>query len=172
MNARRGTKTGAIFALLALICGSVADAETYEYDRIGRLTRVRYDDGTSIAYDYDPHGNLLARRVNASEAPVFHRGDANADGALDVGDVIFNLVFLFRGGAAPGTATRAARRGSRASIAAIATGHTTRPGARRTPSCSRDGASVPPPPGPPGETCGPDPTSEGDALDCGSYPSC
>ena len=163
MNARRGTKTGAIFALLALICGSVADAETYEYDRIGRLTRVRYDDGTSIAYDYDPHGNLLARRVNASEAPVFHRGDANADGALDVGDVIFNLVFLFRGGAAPGCLDAADFDDDGVIRISDAIGVV---------NYVVSGASVPPPPGPPGETCGPDPTSEGDALDCGSYPSC
>ncbi|MCH5280114.1 MAG: leucine-rich repeat protein [Lachnospiraceae bacterium] len=33
-------------------------AATYEYDELGRVTRVTYEDGTSVAYTYDANGNL------------------------------------------------------------------------------------------------------------------
>lgn len=42
--------------------GAVAGAETYAYDRAGRVTQVTYDDGSSISYEYDAAGNLLAQR--------------------------------------------------------------------------------------------------------------
>jgi YD repeat-containing protein len=49
---------------LALCAGaSFAQGVNYTYDNAGRLTRVDYDNGTSIVYVYDPAGNLLSRTV-------------------------------------------------------------------------------------------------------------
>jgi YD repeat-containing protein len=36
---------------------STTGSATYEYDALGRLTRVTYDDGSSISYGYDAAGN-------------------------------------------------------------------------------------------------------------------
>lgn len=35
--------------------------DTYEYDALGRLTRVFYPDGSSLVYNYDRSGNLTSR---------------------------------------------------------------------------------------------------------------
>ena len=50
------------------LCTTVTLAATvnYTYDNSGRLTRIDYDNGTSIAYVYDPAGNLLSRTVTAA----------------------------------------------------------------------------------------------------------
>ena len=51
----------AVVAGLVLLGGAVAGAaERYEYDRAGRLIKVTYDDGSSIAYTYDANGNVVA----------------------------------------------------------------------------------------------------------------
>ena len=34
-------------------------AEEYEYDELGRVTKVTYEDGSSIEYEYDKNGNIL-----------------------------------------------------------------------------------------------------------------
>lgn len=47
-----------ILAVLMLWC-SAAVAVTFSYDSLHRLTRVEYDNGTSIAYTYDAAGNRL-----------------------------------------------------------------------------------------------------------------
>ena len=39
----------------------VAHAETYEFDALGRVTIVVFDDLTSITYTYDDSGNILTR---------------------------------------------------------------------------------------------------------------
>jgi len=50
-------------ALLA--AGSVAFADSYSYDTLGRLTGVLYSDGSSVTYMYDPAGN----RTVVSQTP-------------------------------------------------------------------------------------------------------
>jgi len=46
------------FLALALLSPLAASAsETYEYDALGRLTKVTQDDGSVIDYAYDPAGN-------------------------------------------------------------------------------------------------------------------
>jgi YD repeat-containing protein len=53
---------GALLAALALgtalLAAPAADAATtYEYDSLGRLTKVTYDDGSWVQYAYDANGN-------------------------------------------------------------------------------------------------------------------
>ncbi len=53
------------FRLIALITASVAAglasasawATTYEYDELGRVKKVTYDDGSYVIYAYDAAGN-------------------------------------------------------------------------------------------------------------------
>jgi YD repeat-containing protein len=46
-----------MFCLLSLPC--LTWAARYEYDALNRLTKVTYDNGQSIAYTYDPAGNII-----------------------------------------------------------------------------------------------------------------
>ena len=43
------------------------DAETYEYDKIGRVTKVIYDDGSGVRYEYDAAGNITEIKVDEVE---------------------------------------------------------------------------------------------------------
>ena len=58
-------------AVLAVVLTltAIAGAESYGYDALGRLTRVTYDDGTTIRYVYDTRGNLTGRFVDAEPPP-------------------------------------------------------------------------------------------------------
>lgn len=52
-----------------LICHLV-DAETYNYDSAGRLTKVSYIDGSSISYAYDANGSRLSSTVAVNQIPL------------------------------------------------------------------------------------------------------
>ncbi|MEE9345148.1 MAG: endo alpha-1,4 polygalactosaminidase [Methylococcales bacterium] len=54
-----------------------AQAISYSYDNLGRLTNVTYDNGTKIDYRYDPAGNLLS--LNSSGTVP----DSDNDGIFD-----------------------------------------------------------------------------------------
>lgn len=59
-----------VLASACLLGAPAAQAATqYTYDALNRLTQVVYDDGRSIAYSYDPAGNLLrvARAAPAAD---------------------------------------------------------------------------------------------------------
>lgn len=59
-------KRTTLLLILALTClSSLARAQTYSYDALGRLTRIAYVDGTSIDYGYDSLGNRTALTANA-----------------------------------------------------------------------------------------------------------
>lgn len=51
-----------------LVCAVTQAATRYEYDALGRLVRVRYDNGKEIAYTYDAAGNRLQRVVRTAGA--------------------------------------------------------------------------------------------------------
>jgi len=70
-----------IAAVIALLLLSVAHAETYVYDEVGRLIQVTYDDGSEIYYTYDLRGNIV-QRSNVAPAEV----DTDGDGILDIND--------------------------------------------------------------------------------------
>lgn len=48
---------------LASIEPSSAGSVSYEYDALGRLERIVYDDGTVIEFTYDAAGNRTSRVV-------------------------------------------------------------------------------------------------------------
>lgn len=52
-----------VLAFLLVFHITPAYAETYNYDAVGRLTTVIYDDGSSITYNYDNAGNLLQQAI-------------------------------------------------------------------------------------------------------------
>ena len=55
---------------LAPVKQSWAEAITYTYDNLDRLTQVQYSDGTIIQYSYDQLGNRLVEQVTAPAAPA------------------------------------------------------------------------------------------------------
>lgn len=62
----------ALVASLGLLGASFADGKVrYEYDRLDRLTRVEYPDGTTIEYTCDAAGNVtsVVTKPPASEPP-------------------------------------------------------------------------------------------------------
>jgi len=74
------TKIKALISLLIIIVSvmlasmAAAVVATYTYDELNRLTRVDYDDGIYIAYEYDEIGNRITTTTNApindTTAPV------------------------------------------------------------------------------------------------------
>lgn len=53
---------------IGLLATAAATAQTYEYDGVGRLTSVRYSDGSIERYTYDANGNIT--RIEAAVASV------------------------------------------------------------------------------------------------------
>jgi hypothetical protein len=97
--------------------------------------------------------------------PVFLRGDANADGALDLSDAVFIFHWLFLGGPEP-PCLEAANAADAAAID-ISTGIFLL-------GYLFLGGPPPPPPGPPapGAACGPDPMGSASSLGCERYSGC
>ena len=44
---------------VAIFLGQAALAATYEYDELGRVIKVTYDDGSVVEYEYDEAGNRI-----------------------------------------------------------------------------------------------------------------
>lgn len=93
--------------------------------------------------------------------PVFHRGDSDDNGALQLTDAVRVLGFLFLGNAAPPCLDAAD---------ADDNGGLQLTDAVRILGFLFLGQTAPAPPGPPSEPCGMDPTE--DELDCESYTNC
>jgi YD repeat-containing protein len=58
-----------VCCLALLAATALAGTVSYSYDDGGRLVKVDYGDGRSIAYTYDNSGNLLRREVTAPAPP-------------------------------------------------------------------------------------------------------
>lgn len=69
--------------LLMLFIVFPANAATYTYDVLGRLTSVTYNNGKKINYTYDAGGNLLTVTMPNTVAPRVYSTDP-ADGATGV----------------------------------------------------------------------------------------
>lgn len=67
---KRGRTAMPVVALVSMmLISDVTQASTrYEYDALGRLVRVRYDNGKEITYTYDAAGNRLQRVVRTAGA--------------------------------------------------------------------------------------------------------
>jgi len=95
------TPTPPLFALLAaflcLVASLARAGDVYQYDAIGRLTRVTHEGGPEITYTYDANGNLLS--VNSTPVGVepapgsfgFALGRAFPDPASDVARIRFSI---------------------------------------------------------------------------------
>ena len=71
-----------------------ASAEAYTYDVTGRLTRVTYDDGSSITYTYDNSGNIL--NVAANPSCSFHPADLDGDFDIEPGELSGYVICFLR----------------------------------------------------------------------------
>ena len=66
MDLRRNTGISLLLALtvvLGLAAEVTAGSVSYEYDALGRLERIVYDDGKVIEFIYDAAGNRTSRVV-------------------------------------------------------------------------------------------------------------
>lgn len=45
-----------------------SQAEEYEYDTLNRVTKVTYEDGSYVEYEYDSNGNILNIKVHNEKA--------------------------------------------------------------------------------------------------------
>ncbi len=98
----------------------------------------------------------------APESPLFHRGDADNDGGINVTDGVFILNFLFSGGATPSC---------RESADADDDGSINVTDGVFVLNFLFSGGAEPLPPGPLGMPCGPDPDGSPD-LGCDVYDGC
>lgn len=58
--------TFSALVLLGVLMPVRVDASaSYVYDQLGRLTNALYDNGTCVAYQYDPNGNRTSANVTA-----------------------------------------------------------------------------------------------------------
>lgn len=101
---------------------------------------------------------ILARPIDVPPLPEFRRGDANADGGVDISDAVSTLLWLFVGAAEPPCLEAAD---------SDATGEIVLTDAVYTLQYLFQGGNVPPAPGP--ETCG---TAPEPLLGCANYPNC
>ena len=67
-------------------------AQTYTYDSNNRLTKVVYDNGTTINYSYDALGNRISKTVTGSTAGIM--GDVDGDGHVTMADVYSIVDFI------------------------------------------------------------------------------
>ena len=68
--------------------------ETYEYDDLGRLTKIVYDDGTVVTYVYDSNGNILEVTVTppeektGEESSTEDKGESGGNASTEDGEDI------------------------------------------------------------------------------------
>ena len=58
-----------LYTLALLFATLQTFAQTYTYDNLNRLTKVVYDNGTTITYSYDVLGNRLSKKVTGATPP-------------------------------------------------------------------------------------------------------
>ena len=51
------------FITIAMLSAGTTGAENYEYDKLNRVTKVIYEDGSYVTYEYDANGNITHTEV-------------------------------------------------------------------------------------------------------------
>ena len=74
-----------LYTLALLFASLQTFAQTYTYDSNNRLTKVVYDNGTTITYSYDALGNRISKQVTGSPTEIM--GDVDGDGHVTMADV-------------------------------------------------------------------------------------
>jgi len=82
LNPKNKRLTEYFLCTVLFLIASFSHAETYTYDDTGRLTRVTYDDDTSISYTYDEAGNILEQTGRENSPPDSFTLVFPADGAI------------------------------------------------------------------------------------------
>lgn len=84
-----------IVVIVSVCCISLkANATSYIYDSLNRLTNVSYDNGNYISYTYDPAGNIVGVEVSDTTTPDLEVEDFNGDATIDLQDTILALQVL------------------------------------------------------------------------------
>ncbi len=69
---KRGKRLLAILSFIAVLSAAAAapltaQAEEYQYDDLGRVISVTYENGDLVEYRYDPNGNILEVKVHTAQ---------------------------------------------------------------------------------------------------------
>ncbi len=84
----------------ALCLSAWANADTYTYDALNRLTMVQYASGASLTYSYDPAGNrvtstgipaLMAQTISFGSAPTVYVGGTGVITAAATSGLLVSL---------------------------------------------------------------------------------
>ncbi len=71
------------FVFIALVKSGKSQTTTYEYDKLYRLTKIIYSNGSTVAYQYDANGNrTYQHNVGAITVYVFN-GNGNWSNAAN-----------------------------------------------------------------------------------------
>ncbi|MBN1443090.1 MAG: dockerin type I repeat-containing protein [Planctomycetes bacterium] len=147
---------------VAIAAGATEELSTFWDGTITGFGDIEKDNIAVIAAVFDGTTGLVDETAKATISPQaqipFRRGDANADGRIDISDAVYTLGFLFLGGGEPPC---------RKSADADDSGSLQLTDAVRLLSHLFQGA---PPLDSPFEECGMDPTEDG--LTCLSFPPC
>lgn len=142
------------------------DANSARYVSTYHHVRVDIDRDLLRLEAVDSQGGVIdsmsIQKEGPPPPPVFHRGDADANGELQLTDAVRVLGFLFLGTERPGCLEAAD---------ADDNGEVQITDAVRILGFLFSGSAPPLPPGPPGSPCGPDPVGSAD-LGCDDYAGC
>lgn len=69
-----------LLTCLLLPMPAISAAVTYQYDDLGRLTRINYGAEASVTYTYDKSGNLTTRSIQSDQTPTVVSGINATDG--------------------------------------------------------------------------------------------
>lgn len=142
------------------------NGESARFKSIHHHVVVDVDNDVLSLQAIDSTGNVIdSMTITKSTAPpeaIFHRGDADGNGTLQLTDAIRILGFLFLGTPAP-ECLEAADSDDNGTLQLT--------DAIRILNYAFSGGQAPPPPGPPPSACGPDPKGS-PALGCKAYPGC